>query len=124
GLAASKAYATEFINRMPQGLNTYLAEGGLGLSGGQKQRVSIARALYRNPRILIMDEATSALDAESEAGIISKMHEILRGRTALVIAHRLSTIRSADRILVMKDGEIVEDGNHSALLAKRGYYYE
>ena len=120
--ASRKANATEFIAKFPTGFEQYLAEGGLGLSGGQKQRVAIARCLYRKPKILIMDEATSALDAASEKAIMENMKEILSGKTAIVIAHRLSTIRSADRILVMKDGQIVEEGDHNTLLTKGGHY--
>lgn len=122
--SAAEASALDFINRFPTGLDAYLVEGGLGLSGGEKQRMCIARTLYTNPRILIMDEATSALDAESERAIIDNMKQILQGRTAIVIAHRLSTIRSADRILVMDQGSIVEEGNHDDLIKKGGFYTE
>lgn len=111
-----------FVNQFPTGLSHFLSEGGMGLSGGQKQRLAIARTLYDNPRVLIMDEATSALDAESERAIINNMKQILQGRTALIIAHRLSTIRNADRILVMHEGQIVEEGTHTALLDKGGFY--
>ena len=122
--AAVGSGASEFIDGLPGQYNYYLGEGGNGLSGGQRQRVSIARTLFKNPRILIMDEATSALDSESENLIMRNMNPITRDRTSLIIAHRLSTIRHADRILVMKDGAIVEDGSHSTLLAKQGYYSE
>ena len=101
----------------------YLSEGGLGLSGGQKQRVTIARTLYRDPKILILDEATSALDSESEVAVLRNMAEVFSGKTVIIIAHRLSTIRNADRILVMDRGRIVEDGPHSTLL-KSGPYYQ
>ncbi|HEY0192807.1 MAG TPA: ATP-binding cassette domain-containing protein, partial [Kofleriaceae bacterium] len=121
--AARLAAAHDFIMSFPARYNTYLAEGGLGLSGGQRQRVSIARALFRSPRVLIMDEATSALDGESERAIIANMPDILRGRTGIVIAHRLTTVKHADRILVIDDGQIVEDGSHDELVAKRGLYH-
>jgi ATP-binding cassette, subfamily B, bacterial HlyB/CyaB len=114
--------SASFVTQFPAGLSHFLSEGGMGLSGGQKQRLAIARTLYDNPRILIMDEATSALDAESERAIIGNMKQILQGRTALIIAHRLSTIRNADRILVMHEGQIVEEGTHAALLEKGGFY--
>ena len=114
----AKQASANFVKEFPTGLSHYLSEGGMGLSGGQKQRLAIARTLYGNPRILIMDEATSALDAESERAIINNMKQILQGRTALIIAHRLSTIRNADRILVMHEGQIVEEGTHTALLEK------
>ena len=114
--------AAGFIDGLPARYNFFLAEGGLGLSGGQKQRVSIARTLYRAPRIVIMDEATSALDAESESMIMRNMKDILKGRTAIIIAHRLSTVRYADRVIVLEEGRIVEDGVHAGLLKKNGYY--
>lgn len=122
--AAGQAAALEFIFDNPAGMDRYLGEGGLGLSGGQKQRLSLARTLYRNPRIMILDEATSALDSASERAIVDNMREILRGRTSIVIAHRLSTIRHADLILVMQDGKIVEQGVHAALLQSGGHYAE
>jgi ATP-binding cassette subfamily B protein len=122
--AAIEGNAAEYISKFPSGYKHFLGEGGLGLSGGQKQRLSIARTLYRKPKILIMDEAMSALDAESEKRILENMKEILKGKTAIVIAHRLSTIRGADRIFVMKDGRVVEDGNHSELLKRGGHYSE
>jgi ATP-binding cassette subfamily B protein len=123
GEVARLAAAHDFIMAFPMKYETYLAEGGLGLSGGQRQRICLARTLYGRPQILIMDEATSALDAESERAILSNMRDILRGRTALVIAHRLNTIKHADRILVIDQGELVEDGTHDELVAKRGLYF-
>ena len=120
---ARLAAAHEFIIRFPAGYETFLAEGGLGLSGGQRQRVCLARALYRDPRILILDEATSALDAESERAIMANMRDILRGRTAVVIAHRLHTVKNADRILVIDQGKVVEAGTHAELIGGRGLYH-
>ncbi|OGR10091.1 MAG: hypothetical protein A2341_21355 [Deltaproteobacteria bacterium RIFOXYB12_FULL_58_9] len=121
--AARLAAAHEFIRDLPGGYSTYLAEGGMGLSGGQKQRLNIARALYRDPKIVILDEATSSLDAESERAILANTRVILKGRTALVIAHRLNTVRNADSILVMSKGAIAEMGTHSELMAKEGIYF-
>jgi ATP-binding cassette, subfamily B, bacterial HlyB/CyaB len=121
--AARLAAAHEFITRFPSGYRTYLAEGGLGLSGGQRQRVCLARALYRDPRILVLDEATSSLDAESERAIMQNMRDILRGRTAIVIAHRLHTVKNADLILVLDQGRIVERGRHAELIGSRGLYH-
>lgn len=120
--AARKAHAMEFIERMPEGLETKIGDNGVMLSGGQRQRLAIARALLKDAPILILDEATSALDTESERHIQAALDEVMQGRTTLVIAHRLSTIESADRILVMDAGEIIESGTHSELLAKNGAY--
>ncbi len=122
--AASDANAAAFIAEFPLGMKHYLGEGGMGLSGGQKQRLTIARTLYRSPQIMILDEATSALDAESEQAVVDGMREILKGKTSIVIAHRLSTIRNADRILVMHEGQIIEDGTHTELLERGGHYAE
>ncbi|TBW38997.1 type I secretion system permease/ATPase [Siculibacillus lacustris] len=120
--AARLAGAHDFIVRMPRGYDTSIGERGVSLSGGQRQRIAIARALVGDPRILIFDEATSALDYESESIIQTNMREIVAGRTVIVIAHRLSTVRSADRILTIEDGRIVEDGSHDDLVAKNGRY--
>lgn len=120
--AARAANATEFIDKMPLGFATPVGERGMMLSGGQRQRIAIARAILKNPQILILDEATSALDTESERLVQSALDVLLKGRTSFIIAHRLSTIFKADVILVMKDGQIVEKGTHAELLAKCGVY--
>jgi HlyB family type I secretion system ABC transporter len=120
---AELAGADEFIDKLPMGYETQIGEGGGSLSGGQRQRLAIARALMGNPPLLIMDEATSHLDPESERIIQQNLNTILKGRTTLVIAHRLSTIRSADLILVLDRGILIEQGTHDELIAKRGHYY-
>lgn len=120
--AAKAAYAMEFIEKMPQGLDTIIGENGVNLSGGQRQRLAIARALLRNSPVLVLDEATSALDTESERAIQAALDELQKDRTVLVIAHRLSTIEKADEILVVDHGEIIERGSHQALLEKDGAY--
>ena len=120
--AAEAAYVMEFAAALPQGLDTRVGERGALLSGGQRQRIAIARALLKDAPVLILDEATSALDTESERRIQAALTRLMRGRTTLVIAHRLSTIERADRIVVMRDGEIVETGTHAELLARAGYY--
>ncbi|EGM77290.1 lipid A export permease/ATP-binding protein MsbA [Rheinheimera sp. A13L] len=119
---AEKAHVMEFVNQMPQGLDTEIGENGVTLSGGQRQRIAIARALLRQAPLLILDEATSALDTESERKIQGALEELFKGRTSIVIAHRLSTIENADQILVMDQGQIVEQGTHQSLLAQNGYY--
>ncbi|WP_255988406.1 lipid A export permease/ATP-binding protein MsbA [Chitinolyticbacter albus] len=120
--AADAAFATEFIEATPGGFATELGENGLRLSGGQRQRLAIARAIYKDAPILILDEATSALDTESERKVQAALENLMKSRTTLVIAHRLSTIESADRIVVMRHGRIVESGSHTELIAQRGAY--
>ncbi len=119
---ARAANADEFIRRLPDGYHTWLGERGVNLSGGQRQRISIARALLKDPRILILDEATSALDTETESIVQQALERLMKGRTCLIIAHRLSTIRNADRILVLDEGHIVESGAHSELIGRGGPY--
>ncbi|KOE82748.1 lipid A ABC transporter ATP-binding protein/permease MsbA [Vibrio aestuarianus] len=120
--AAKLAHAMEFIQTMPNGLDTMIGENGASLSGGQRQRIAIARALLRDAPVLILDEATSALDTESERAIQAALEELQKNKTVLVIAHRLSTIEEADEILVVDDGEIIERGHHAELIAKDGAY--
>lgn len=120
--AARAAHAMDFINNLPQGFDTIIGEGGTRLSGGQQQRISIARALLKNAPILILDEATSALDTESEREVQKALENLMKNRTTVVIAHRLSTITNADRIIVVKDGQMVEKGSHEELLARQGEY--
>jgi ATP-binding cassette subfamily B protein len=122
---ASKAVgAHEFIMTLPKGYQTILRDGGSELSVGQKQLIAFARAIVRNPTIMILDEATSSIDTETEALIQKAINKTLKGRTSIVIAHRLSTIVDADRILVMSEGVIIEDGNHKQLMAKKGTYHK
>ncbi|MGX5221067.1 lipid A export permease/ATP-binding protein MsbA [Pseudomonas segetis] len=120
--AVEAAYAKEFVDKLPQGLDTEVGENGVLLSGGQRQRLAIARALLKDSPVLVLDEATSALDTESERHIQAALDRVMKGRTTLVIAHRLSTIEKADLILVMDQGQIVERGTHVELLALNGYY--
>jgi subfamily B ATP-binding cassette protein MsbA len=122
--AARSANAYHFIRNLPNGFETIIGEQGARLSGGEKQRLSIARALLKDAPILILDEATSSLDTESEVEVQEALENLMKGRTTLVIAHRLSTIRYADRIIVMVDGKIVEEGNHHTLLEKKGEYFK
>ncbi len=120
--AAEAANAAEFLRKLPEGLDTYMGEGGARLSGGQRQRIAIARALLRDAPILLLDEATSALDAESERLVQDALDHLMEGRTTLVIAHRLATVRAADRIIVMDGGQIVEQGTHESLSSAKGLY--
>ncbi|MEN2785518.1 ABC transporter transmembrane domain-containing protein [Sphingomonas qilianensis] len=120
--AAEAANAAEFLRKLPEGLDTFLGEGGARLSGGQRQRVAIARALLRDAPILLLDEATSALDAESEQLVQQALERLMQHRTTLVIAHRLATVRAAKRIIVMNEGRIVESGNHAELIGQNGLY--
>jgi subfamily B ATP-binding cassette protein MsbA len=120
--AAQAANAHHFIERLPQGYDTRLGERGMRLSGGERQRIAIARALLRDPPILILDEATSNLDTESERLVQAAIARLLENRTVLVIAHRLSTVARADRIVVLDRGRVVEQGTHEALVASGGLY--
>jgi len=121
--AFQMAHLADFVSRLPDGMETIVGERGLKLSGGEKQRVAIARTILKNPRILVFDEATSSLDSQSEQAILAAIKEVAAHRTSLVIAHRLSTIVDADNIIVMQQGEIVEQGTHQNLLVKKGHYF-
>ncbi len=120
--AAKMAAAHEFLEKLPEGYQTFLGERGVRLSGGQRQRIAIARALLKNPPLLLLDEATSALDAESERLVQSALEAAMVGRTTVIIAHRLATVKRADRIIVMENGHIVESGTHATLVALGGVY--
>jgi subfamily B ATP-binding cassette protein HlyB/CyaB len=121
---AKMADAHGFVSAMPLGYEQLVGERGMGLSGGQMQRLCIARALYHDPRVLILDEATSALDSQSESNILQNLQSVFQGRTSIVIAHRLSTIMNADKILVLYNGSIVEEGVHKELYDRRGMYHQ
>ena len=122
--AAELAYAKEFVESFPEKWDTMVGERGVKLSGGQRQRIAIARAILKNPKFLLLDEATSALDSESEKWVQSALEELMKNRTSLIIAHRLSTIRSADLIIVMEEGKIVESGSHEELMKKKSGIYQ
>ena len=120
--AAKKVYAHSFIRRMKDGYDTYVTEDGGSLSQGQKQLLCIARVMLMDPAVLILDEATSSIDTMTEIRVQKAFEELMRGRTSFVVAHRLSTVKNSDVILVMKDGDIVEIGNHQEFLYKGGFY--
>ena len=122
--AAKIAAAHDFIMEMPQGYDTIVGERGMGLSGGQKQRIAIARAIIKNPKILIMDDCTSAVDMETEYTIQQALKGIMQGRTTFIIAHRISSVKDADEIIVLDNGEIVERGTHDQLVKLGGKYFE
>jgi subfamily B ATP-binding cassette protein MsbA len=122
--AAEQANALAFIEELPEGFDTVLGDRGVRLSGGQRQRIAIARALLRDPEILLLDEATSALDSVAEQQVQQSLERLMAGRTAVVIAHRLSTIESADRVVVLDGGRIVEEGTYAELVARRGKLWE
>lgn len=122
--AAKAAYVDSFIRTLPGGYNMVLNEDASNVSQGQKQLLTIARAILADNKVLILDEATSSVDTRTEVHIQKAMDNLMKGRTSFIIAHRLSTIRNADLIIVMKDGDIVEQGNHDELIAKNGFYAE
>ena len=117
------AHLREMVESLPEGLETKMSEHGANLSGGQRQRISIARALIRDPEVIVLDEATSALDSVSEKKIQQALQRLTKGRTTFIVAHRLSTIRDADRIAVMENGACVEIGNYEELMQKQGAFY-
>ncbi len=122
--AAEAANIADDIEGFPQGYRTLVGERGITLSGGQKQRTAIARAIIRNPRILVLDDALASVDTQTEDRILNHLREIMQGRTTIFISHRVSTVRNADRIAVLHDGEVVEYGTHDELIAQNGYYTE
>ncbi|MBR2875659.1 MAG: ATP-binding cassette domain-containing protein, partial [Clostridia bacterium] len=121
--AAKAANAHEFIIKLPDGYNTTIGENGHTLSGGERQRISIARAILKNPKILILDEATSSLDPETEIKIQEALQRLTKGRTTIAIAHRLATLRNADRLVVIEKGHIAECGSHEELMKEKGIYH-
>ncbi|ULT57491.1 ABC transporter ATP-binding protein/permease [Neobacillus drentensis] len=122
--AAKMAEAHDFITNLPEGYDTIIGERGVGLSGGQRQRIALARAILKNPSVLVLDDTTSAVDMETELRIQRTLKSLLKGKTCFIIAHRISSVKEADLILVMENGEIIERGKHKELLAKKGYYYK
>lgn len=114
----------DFVERLPNKLNTELGTSGIRLSGGQEQRLMIARAVYKNPEFVFFDEATSSLDANNEKTIMEKLNSFLNNKTSVIVAHRLSTVRNADNIVVLENGEVVEQGNHEKLTQLKGKYFE
>ena len=120
--AAKAANAHNFIMRLERGYGTYLGEKGVRLSGGQKQRLAIARVILKNPRILLLDEATSALDSQNESDVQKALTRLMKGRTTLIISHRLSTIKTADKIVVLEKGKVVESGSHAKLIKQNGAF--
>ena len=121
--AAKVANAHEFILKQPEGYQTNIGDRGGKLSGGQRQRISIARAILKNPPILILDEATSSLDAKNESEVMKSIAEFKINKTIIIVAHRLNTVRNADKILVLNEGQVIESGIHKNLLEKRGFYF-
>jgi ATP-binding cassette subfamily B protein len=117
------AHLETFIHSLPNGYQTPIGQNGMGLSGGQRQRILIARAVYKDPKYLFFDEATSALDAETESYIVNNLENFFQDRTVIIVAHRLSTVKHADQILVLNQGQLVEQGTHRELAYKKGYYY-
>lgn len=122
--ACKVANILTYIETLPLGFNTKIGAEGNGISAGQKQRILIARAIYKDPQFLFFDEATNALDANNEKAIMENLQEFFMGRTVIVVAHRLSTVKNADNIVVLQDGEIIEEGNHEELAGRKGKYYE
>ena len=122
--AARRACCHEFIEKLPNGYQTIIGEGGSTLSGGEKQRISIARAILKDAPIIILDEATSSVDPENQHALLTAINELTCGKTLIVIAHRLSTVRNADAIMVLDHGRIIERGSHADLIAQKGTYYQ
>ncbi|MDY5388214.1 MAG: ATP-binding cassette domain-containing protein, partial [Muribaculaceae bacterium] len=121
--AAKIANIHDYVMSLPLKYNTLIGRDGVGLSQGQKQRILIARAVYKNPDFIFLDEATNSLDARNERQIVERLEEFYKGRTVVVVAHRLSTVKNADQIIVLDEGKVVETGDHSSLIEKKGAYY-